>query len=397
MKKYLILFLLLSIAGNADAHIKWFVEFDISDPPQSLTSIISNIHYLILLILSILGVALASILDKKLVQINNLKKIFVLDSLNIARIGTGVFFVAIWLVGGIILTPELLSNAWYIPYVQLGIAISVLFRRSLVLAGIGILFLYSNAVINYGIFHMLDYLTLVGLAIYLILSSFKTTKIDILYIGLIFSFLWSAIEKIAYPQLFYSFLEKYNFLTMGLDVDFFIASAAFVELTLFFLLLICNNITVLLAFLINLLIISGNIYFGKMDAIGHFPANFILLIILIKGTATINMNAIKAVISFLATIFTLFIIYYGLHQILYDSAPTPEVPKISMLKNATSLESEGKNYTIYFSPSKMPLNEYFDMDVQVRNSMKEIIKFPLTIEVDAGMKAHNHGMNVNTK
>jgi hypothetical protein len=56
-----------------------------------------------------------------------------------------------------------------------------------------------------------------------------------------------------------------------------------------------------------------------------------------------------------------------------------------MLKNATSLESEGKNYTIYFSPSKMPLNEYFDMDVQVRNSMKQIIKFPLTIEIDAGM------------
>jgi hypothetical protein len=67
MKKYFILFLLLSIAGNADAHIKWFVEFDMSDPPQSLISIIGNIDYFILLILSILGIIVANILDRKLI------------------------------------------------------------------------------------------------------------------------------------------------------------------------------------------------------------------------------------------------------------------------------------------------------------------------------------------
>ena len=71
--------------------------------------------------------------------------------------------------------------------------------------------------------------------------------------------------------------------------------------------------------------------------------------------------------------------------------PSPPVPD-----NTNGIESDGNNYSVFFSPPKhkMPLNNYFDMDVYVRGSMKQIIKFPLVINVDAGMRAHNHGMNV---
>lgn len=340
MKLFLFSFLFLSLSQEAEAHIKWFVEFDISDPPQSFASIIDTFYYLNLLIFSIWGVIIACVIDS--LWCNRLGKFTLISdlfsyhddiALGIARIGTGIFFVGIWLVGNVILTPELLSDAWYLSYIQLSIAVAVLFRKGLLLAGIGILALYTLAVYDYGLFHLLDYFTLVGLAIYFILSFFNSMPLEryrlpILYLALIFSFLWSAIEKIAYPQWFYPFLNKYTTLTMGLDNDLFIASAAFVEFTLFFLLLIGNNSVILLALLINLLITSGNIYFGKMDAIGHFPTNFILLIMLIKGPLPMKVwlfdhsckpytDAIKGAIAFPLTLVMLFSAYYGLHWIMY--------------------------------------------------------------------------------
>ena len=74
--------------------------------------------------------------------------------------------------------------------------------------------------------------------------------------------------------------------------------------------------------------------------------------------------------------------------------PSPPLPK-----NTSHIESDGKNYHVFFSPTqnKMPLNRYFDMEVEVRGAMQQVIKFPLVMDVDAGMRAHNHGMNVKPK
>lgn len=71
--------------------------------------------------------------------------------------------------------------------------------------------------------------------------------------------------------------------------------------------------------------------------------------------------------------------------------PSPPIPE-----NTSHIESDGRNYHIFFSPvnNEMPLNRYFDMEVEVRGAMQQVIKFPLAMEVDAGMRAHNHGMNV---
>jgi len=332
--------LVLLLPNGAEAHIKWFIEFDISDPPQALALIHSKIYYIYLFILSLLGVIIALLLDniwfKKFGKFTFVENIFSYHkdiALNIARIGTGVFFVAIWLVGNVILTPELGTESEYIPFIQLSIAISVLFKRGLWVAGLGILSLYSIATYEYGLFHLLDYVSFVGLAFYLILSSFKTERFEtyrlpVLYYGLIFSFLWSAIEKIAYPQWFYSFLQKYELFTFGLEVDLFIACTAFIEFTLFFLLLIGKNGTIILALLINLIIISGNIYFGKIDTIGHFSSNFILLIMFIKGALPINISSFEknstlayaicnAIMLYFGVFGILFLAYYGLHTLMY--------------------------------------------------------------------------------
>ncbi len=161
MKLLLLSTVFFCIPQEAEAHIKWFVQFDISDPPQSFASITHTFYYLNLLILSIWGVVIASVIDS--LWCNTLGKFtFISDlfshhddiALNIARIGTGVFFVGIWLVGNVILTPELFSDAWYVSYIQLGIAVAVLFRKGLLLAGVGILVLYGIAIDNYGLFHL---------------------------------------------------------------------------------------------------------------------------------------------------------------------------------------------------------------------------------------------------
>ncbi len=62
---------------------------------------------------------------------------------------------------------------------------------------------------------------------------------------------------------------------------------------------------------------------------------------------------------------------------------------------STVIESKGKNYQIIFSPktAQIPLNQYFDMDVQIKSAMGQTLKFPIKLSIDAGMAAHNHGMN----
>lgn len=331
----------------AQAHIKWFVEFDISDPPFTLFNQKHQIYYTFFIFLSLLGVALALLIDQlwqnKLGKFTFIKQYFTTYddiSLNIARIGTGVFFVSIWLMSDVIFSPELLSNHNYIAYIQMLIVFSVLSKRTIALAGIGIISLYVIAVYDYGLFHLLDYITFIGLAIYLILSSLtsdrfkeiKAYRLTILYSGLIFSFLWSSIEKLAYPEWFYDFLGKYSVLTVGLDIDFFIIAAAFIEFTLFFLLLVTRNGLILLAFLINLLLIAGNIYFGKTDTIGHFPANFILIIFLINGalgthyhffktTATKMRLVVKGMALYLLILGLFISSYYAIHGLLYEFMP----------------------------------------------------------------------------
>ncbi len=339
----LISIIIFTMPEWAQAHIKWFVEFDVSDSPFTQISKKHQIYYSILIPISLLGISLAIFFDqlwhKQWYDFIFIKQYFSEYNdiaLNISRIGTGVFFVIVWLISGIVFAPELLNSAWYIPYIQLMIVFSVLSKRTTALAGFGILSLYAISVYYYGFFHLLDYLTFIGLAVYLILSSWRLKilkgmrqyRLDILYYGLIFSFLWSAIEKLAYPEWFYEFLEKHHFLTMGLDVDFFIIAAAFMEFTLFFLLLVTRNGIILLAFLINLLIISGNFYFGKMDAVGHFPANFILAIFLIsgalpntkhflEGSTSLFKKIAKIIFLYLATFLIFVSTYYAMHKLLY--------------------------------------------------------------------------------
>jgi hypothetical protein len=76
------------------------------------------------------------------------------------------------------------------------------------------------------------------------------------------------------------------------------------------------------------------------------------------------------------------------------SAANSEI--IPTFKAVDFIESKRNNYTVFFSPSanEIKLNHYFDIKVQVKSALQQAIKFPLQLDIDVGMKAHHHGMNV---
>jgi len=82
----------------------------------------------------------------------------------IARIGTGVFFVMLWLIGDVILAPDLLGDAVFLPYLHLFAAIFALFESTMILSALCVLALYGYGVTQYGFYHMLDYMLFLGLA-----------------------------------------------------------------------------------------------------------------------------------------------------------------------------------------------------------------------------------------
>src|SRR3712207_7445550 len=76
------------------------------------------------------------------------------------RASTGAFFVAIFAVGGVYLTPDLKNDSELISWAQLLIAMCVFSRRTMPIAAAGIITLWVVALREYDLFHLLDYLAL---------------------------------------------------------------------------------------------------------------------------------------------------------------------------------------------------------------------------------------------
>ncbi len=76
------------------------------------------------------------------------------------RIVVAGFFVAIFSVGGVYLTPDLKTPAEWVSWLQLLIAVGIVSRKTMPLSAAGIIFLWVLALRDYDPFHLLDYLAL---------------------------------------------------------------------------------------------------------------------------------------------------------------------------------------------------------------------------------------------
>ncbi|MBE7203683.1 MAG: hypothetical protein INR70_38625, partial [Parafilimonas terrae] len=115
------------MTDQASAHVKWFCAYDVAGQPRGLENVLClDFEWLVALALACLmfgclaegtplGQALLNSLDRVTSRIRT-------DTELLVRATVGFFFVSLWGLGGIILTPELKTDVAWIPWLQLALA-----------------------------------------------------------------------------------------------------------------------------------------------------------------------------------------------------------------------------------------------------------------------------------
>jgi hypothetical protein len=132
-----------ALTGSASAHVKWFCGFNIAGQPRGLENVLCP-DFEFLFGLSILALMSGCLLEgtnlgAAMIRAMDRTTAFVRDNTELMfRAGCGFFFIAIWAIGGILLTPELKTSSTLIGALQLGIAAGMLSRRTMPLSALGI-------------------------------------------------------------------------------------------------------------------------------------------------------------------------------------------------------------------------------------------------------------------
>ena len=266
-------------AGPASAHIKWFCAYDVASQPVGLDNVLCP-DFELLTGLSLLGLLTGSAVEGTVVG-NAILRAFdqatsiIRDNIEIIfRAACAFFFISIWAVGGILLTPELKTDSIWIGVLQLAIAAGMLSRRTMPLSALGIFALFDIAVWNYGGFHLADYPVFLGVAAYVALvggqtNFFGARPIDVLRYAASITLMWAAIEKWAYPQWSYPLLIQHPEMTLGFAPDFYMRAAGAIEFVLAFSLLWTPLVRRVAAIMLTAMFVSAVFAFGKIDLIGH--------------------------------------------------------------------------------------------------------------------------------
>tara|TARA_R110002020_G_scaffold50791_8_gene143707 strand:+ start:590 stop:1705 length:1116 start_codon:yes stop_codon:yes gene_type:complete len=320
----------------AQAHVKWFAPYVVGAAPAPLTDTLANGWFWLGIVLVLAFFAATVALERSAVgpRINS-----VLDAAgnplwsradDFMRAVVAAFFVAIFAVGGVYLTPDLQTPNEWVSWLQLLIALLVFSRRTMPLAAAGIIGLWVIALRDYDFFHLLDYLALgVGVAGYLALAAdpagkFYKHRFAILRWGVAIALMWSSLEKFAYAEWFYPLVEERPFLTFGMARDTFIPMAGVAEFSMGFGLLWTPLIRRLSAVALLVIFITAVYPFGRIDLVGH--ALIMGTLFLIAADPTPSGLSLKRLVpamgSVPAGLLTAMVViagsYWGLHALFYD-------------------------------------------------------------------------------
>ncbi|WP_230171023.1 hypothetical protein [Rhizobium sp. CECT 9324] len=280
---------LLAMTQSAQAHVKWFAPYIVGAPPEPVASTLGNSWFWIGIALVLVFFGITRAIERSRygdIALDILDRVTEplwrrLDDYMRAIIGA--FFVAIFAVGGVYLTPDLKTPAEWVSWIQLAIAAMIFSRRTMPIAGLGIIALWLLALRDYDLFHLFDYLALgLGVAAYLILEpsrreNWRVHRIEALRWGLAIALMWSSLEKFAFPSWFYPLVVEKPFLTFGLPRDVFIPMAGVTEFTLG-LGLVWTPLIRRLSAIALLVIFTAAVWpFGRVDLIGHGLIMAILL------------------------------------------------------------------------------------------------------------------------
>ncbi|WP_225185952.1 DUF305 domain-containing protein [Bradyrhizobium sp. NBAIM01] len=333
----LALIILASVATPvpAHAHVKWFAPYIVGAPPQSIGATLTNVWFW-----TGIALVLAFFLASRAIEKSSAGETILLamdritDPLwkrldDFVRVVIAAFFVAIFAVGGVYLTPDLKTPAEWVSWTQLLIAGLIFSRKTQPLAALGIIALWLLALRDYDVFHLLDYLALgVGVAAYLVLEAssnpeWRNHRFEALRWGVAIALMWSSLEKFAYPDWFYPLVQEKPFLTFGMPRDVFIPMAGVAEFTMGFG-LIWTPLVRRLSAIALFIIFNAAVYpFGRTDLIGHALIMAVVVAIAADHSREVHfLPALKrrlaGVPAGLAAALVIFTTgYWGLHIAIY--------------------------------------------------------------------------------
>jgi hypothetical protein len=362
---------LLGWPSPAEAHVKWFAPYIVGAPPQPVVVTLANPWFW-----TGIGLVLVFFLATRAMEKSNAGQTAlaamdrVTDPLwgrldDFVRVVIGAFFVAIFAVGGVYLTPDLKTPAEWVSWAQLLIAGLIFSRRTQPLAAAGIIGLWLLALRDYDLFHLLDYLALgIGVAAYLVLEAsakpeWRKHRFEALRWGVAIALMWSSLEKFAYPDWFYPLVEEKPFLTFGMPRDMFIPMAGIAEFTMGFGLIWTPLIRRLSAMTLFVIFNAAVYPFGRVDLIGHALIMAIIIAIAADHTREVHFlpavkRSLAGVPTGLAAALVVFVTgYWGLHIALYGPegrigsppaelsthAPNPEHPHGVVVPGAATTPS----------------------------------------------------------
>ncbi|MGH1572966.1 hypothetical protein ACRAWG_22635 [Methylobacterium sp. P31] len=330
--------LILAATSAAEAHVKWFCAYDVAGQPQGLEQVLClDFEWLTALAMiclifgclaegTPLGGALLNALDRVTTRIRS-------DTELLVRATLGFFLVSLWDLGGIILTPELKTDVTWIPWLQLAMAACLIWPRTMPLTGLGIVFLFSFATAQYGVFHLADYPIFLGIAVYLIargldLMPFHIRPLDIVRWSAAITLMWASIEKWAYPDWSAPLLAAKPQMTLGATPELFMQAAGVIEFTLAFALIWTPLVRRSAAIILAAIFVSAIAEFGKVDAVGH-SGIIVVLLAIAADDARVAVRARHAWLApawYGAALATFLFLYYIGHAALFGGLA--EVPVI---------------------------------------------------------------------
>lgn len=331
-----------AFASAAEAHVKWFAPYIVGAPPQPVGMTLTNPWFWTGIILVLLFFLLTRRVEEApfgqrvLMGLDRMSGPLWSRADDFMRVVIGAFFVAVFAVGGVYLTPDLQTPSELVSWAQLLIAALIFSRRTQPLAAAGIIGLWALALRDYDFFHLLDYLALgIAVAGYLVLDAssnpeWRRHRFEILRWGVAIALMWSSLEKFAYPDWFYPLVEERPFLTFGMPRDMFIPMAGVAEFTMGFGLLWTSLIRRLSAIALFFIFVAAVYPFGRVDLVGH--ALIMATIVLIASDPEREPHFIPAIKSqilavppALAVTLVVFVSgYWGIHRTIYGPEGSEE-------------------------------------------------------------------------
>ena len=319
--------------GSAGAHVKWFCAYDVAGQPEGLANVLCQ-DFEILVFVALVWLFAGCLIEKTSVgdaMLRSMDRVTSGLQANtelLVRATVFFFFVSLWAIGGIILTPELKSTSPLIGPIQLVIVGCLLSRRTLPVSALGIATLFGIAIHDYGIFHLADYPIFLGIAAYLALTGlqkkfFGIEAIDIMRYATAITLMWASVEKWAYPQWSFPIFVTHPGITFGFDQDFYMRAAGVVEFTLAFALLWTPLVRRCAAAILAGMFIAACFEFGKIDLIGHSGIIAVLFAIIADNRRVAENDRrvpVLAPATFCVALAATLFVYYAGHAYLFSTA-----------------------------------------------------------------------------